>query len=327
MTNQIGCSSTPERRRLGLSRRNGRISRSVWPGSGPRRKEEKLLETRKGRKRKWYGHPIGLYSREVTLRVQKLDSEATRSDLVDESQFELEEYESDTDVGKKPSGPGSSDVDGLSASTIALLERFRGHSAPHNSEEDNDNDEIKIFYCSRTHSQLTQFANELRRVSLPPSLPTPQQRPEEPSTATENTELEEGVKHLSLGSRKQLCINPHVSSLGNATAINERCMELQKPGVAAERRCPYLPSKENEAALLDFRDRTLAAVRDIEDIGEVGKQLGICPYYAARPVVKHSEVRQIHLSCTADSWFVLLNNPRLLLCPTPCYSNDRHGRR
>lgn len=263
----------------------------------------------------------------VTLIVQKLDPEATKSELVDESQFELEEYESDTDAPKKPSGPGSSDVDGLSASTIALLERVRGHySVPHNSEEDNDNDEIKIFYCSRTHSQLTQFANELRRVSLPPSLPTPQQRSEEPSDATENSELEEGVKHLSLGSRKQLCINPHVSSLGNATAMNERCMELQKPGVAAERRCPYIPSKENEAALLDFRDRTLATVRDIEDIGQVGKQLGICPYYAARPVVKHSEVSQIHFSCTAGSRFVLLNNPRLLLCPTLCYSNGRHGR-
>ncbi|KAL1962787.1 hypothetical protein VTN77DRAFT_9156 [Rasamsonia byssochlamydoides] len=230
-------------------------------------------------------------NQERPKKKMKLDSEATKSELVDESQFELEEYESDTDAGKKSTGPGFSDVDGLSASTIALLERFRGHfSAPRNSKEDDDNDEIKIFYCSRTHSQLTQFAHELRRVNLPPSLPTPQQRSEEPSDTAETTELEEGLKHLSLGSRKQLCINPHVSSLGNATAINERCMELQKPGVAAERRCPYLPSKENEAALIDFRDRTLATVQDIEDIGQVGKQLGVCPYYAARSVVKHSEI-------------------------------------
>jgi chromosome transmission fidelity protein 1 len=225
--------------------------------------------------------------------VQKLDSAATKSEPVDESQFELEEYESDTGAGGKSTAPLSSGVDGLSANTMALLERFRGHfSVPQNSEEDNGNDEVKIFYCSRTHSQLTQFAHEIRRVSLPTSLPTPHERSGDPSNMMEDAALEEGVKHLSLGSRKQLCINPRVSSLGNATAINERCMDLQQPGVPAERRCPYLPSKENEAALLDFRDRTLATVRDIEDIGQVGKQLGVCPYYATRPVVKHSEVRQ-----------------------------------
>jgi len=225
--------------------------------------------------------------------VQKLDSAATKAEAADDSQFELEEYESDTDAGKKSTGPGSTDVDGLSASTMALLDRFTSNfSVYQNSAEDKDHEEVKIFYCSRTHSQLTQFAHELRRVSLPASLPTRQQLDEEPTVTTENSELEEGVKCLSLGSRKQLCINPHVSSLGSATAINERCMDLQQPGVVAERRCPYLPSKEHEAALLDFRDRTLATVRDIEDIGQVGKQLGVCPYYAARPVVKHSEVRK-----------------------------------
>lgn len=103
-------------------------------------------------------------------------------------------------------------------------------------------------------------------------------------------ELEERVKHLSLGSRKNLCINSKVSGLGNATAINERCLDLQQPGVAAEHKCPYLPAKDNEALALQFRDHTLATVKDIEDMGNVGKQLGICPYYASRPVVKHSEV-------------------------------------
>lgn len=77
---------------------------------------------------------------------------------------------------------------------------------------------LQIFYCSRTHSQLTQFINELRRVKFPPSFPQ------------DESALEEEVKHLSLGSRRNLCINPKVTKLGNPTAINERCLELQRPG-------------------------------------------------------------------------------------------------
>lgn len=80
-------------------------------------------------------------------------------------------------------------------------------------------EELKIFYCSRTHSQLTQFVNELRKVKPPPSL--------SPLGAV----LEEGVKHLSLGSRKNLCINEKVKNLGSLTAINEWCLELQQPGM------------------------------------------------------------------------------------------------
>ncbi|KAL2009243.1 hypothetical protein VTN00DRAFT_7437 [Thermoascus crustaceus] len=225
-------------------------------------------------------------------KKQKFDSSTGGPDLQDESQFELEDYESDGEDGKKSSTVGTSNVEGLSASTLALLERFQGQfSTQKKPGEGEDDDEIKIFYCSRTHSQLTQFAHELRRVTLPPSLPDDLLKPNEPErSAGEDTGLEERVKHLCLGSRKNLCINPKVSALGNATAINERCLDLQQPGVSAEQKCPYLPSRENEELVIEFRDRTLATVKDIEDIGKVGKQLGICPYYASRSVIKHSEI-------------------------------------
>ena len=85
-----------------------------------------------------------------------------------------------------------------------------------------------------------------------------------------------------------------MQALGNSTAINERCLDLQQPGVAAEKKCSYLPSKDDEALMLQFRDHALATVKDIEDIGKVGKQIGICPYYASRSVIKHSEV-SIHI--------------------------------
>lgn len=178
-------------------------------------------------------------------------------------------------------------VDGLSASTLALLERFKGQLSKSKQQDDDDEDKsVKIFFCSRTHSQLSQFAGELRRVAFPSSIPY------DPDSDGQGdlSKLEERVKHLSLGSRKNLCINPKVRALENSTAINEKCLDLQQSGVAADKKCSFLPSKDDEALMLQFRDHALATVKDIEDIGKVGKEIGICPYYASRSVIKHSEV-------------------------------------
>lgn len=94
-------------------------------------------------------------------------------------------------------------------------------------------------------------------------------------------------RYLTLGSRKNLCIHPTVSKLRSMTAINERCLELQQPSTE---RCPFMPSKENQALVSDFRDHSLATIRDIEDLGSLGRKIGICPYYASRAVIRPSEI-------------------------------------
>jgi chromosome transmission fidelity protein 1 len=219
-----------------------------------------------------------LYKRQKTVTCNEADD-------ANEAQYALNDYESDDDgTGRqKPRGMNES---GLSAETQALLEQM-GYSAKPNEEDANEiPDEIKIFFCSRTHSQLTQFSSELSRVKMPPAI-----TPEVDNEAEGEASLIEDVKHLTLGSRKNLCINPKVSKLRNPTAINERCMELQQPMTASESKCPFMPRKENEALVNEFRDHALAKVRDIEDLGALGKKLGICPYYASRPATKYCEVR------------------------------------
>lgn len=47
---------------------------------------------------------------------------------------------------------------------------------------------------------------------------------------------------------------------------------------------------ENQALVNEFRDHTLATLRDIEDMGSLGKQIGICPYYASRAAIKSAEI-------------------------------------
>ncbi|KAJ5767938.1 hypothetical protein N7533_000521 [Penicillium manginii] len=222
-------------------------------------------------------------TQERPRKKQRLEEPAAKSAPDDDEQFVLDDYDSETDERQKTSQ--SAGVDGLSASTLALLEKYKGQFTSQKPEQDDEDDSVKIFYCSRTHSQLSQFAGELRRVAFPSSIPSD---PE--AEGKDDLSLEERVKHLSLGSRKNLCINPKVQALGNSTAINERCLDLQQPGVAAEKKCSFLPSKDDEALMLEFRDHTLATVKDIEDIGKVGQQVGICPYYASRSVIKHSEI-------------------------------------
>ena len=147
-------------------------------------------------------------------------------------------------------------------------------------------DGVKIFYCSRTHSQLTQFVQEVRRVKLPVPSWAMTAANDRPDKVHEDV----SVKHLPLGSRKNLCINPRVNKLGAVSAINERCLELQQPKTPKDHKCGFLPSKDNQTLVNDFRDHTLASIRDIEDIGALGKELGICPYYASRSILKPSEV-------------------------------------
>lgn len=64
---------------------------------------------------------------------------------------------------------------------------------------------MKIFICSRTHSQLKQIADELKRTALGKNTP-----------------------FVILGSRQNLCLNPAVSKLSSADRINDKCLELQQ---------------------------------------------------------------------------------------------------
>jgi chromosome transmission fidelity protein 1 len=218
-------------------------------------------------------------SAEPKYKRQKLASGDANGD--DEAQFVLDDYESDEESPKR-ARTGTFDESGLSAETQALMASL-GYSADAPKEEDGEApDETKIFFCSRTHSQLTQFSSELGRVRMPPAI-----APDEDVDGADS--LVESVKHLTLGSRKNLCINSKVNKLGSATAINERCLELQQ-STGTESRCPHMPTKESEPLINDFRDHALAKIRDIEDLGSLGKKLGVCPYYASRPATKYCEV-------------------------------------
>uniref|UniRef100_A0AAQ5ZJ84 ATP-dependent DNA helicase DDX11 n=1 Tax=Amphiprion ocellaris TaxID=80972 RepID=A0AAQ5ZJ84_AMPOC len=135
----------------------------------------------------------------------------------------------------------------------------------------------KIYYCSRTHSQLAQFVHEVQK-----------------------SPFSKDISLVTLGSRQNLCINEEVRRLGSIQRINDRCLEMQKnkhekqhhdEGVKRKRGpaksvCPY----NKASALHQMRDEVLGTVHDIEQLLKLGKETHSCPYYASRLAVPPAQV-------------------------------------
>ncbi|KAK8054330.1 hypothetical protein PG996_013631 [Apiospora saccharicola] len=211
-----------------------------------------------------------------TTKRRRLNDRATGLDgdhEPDEDEWLLDERDEDGSQGGESSN--------YSKDTRALMEKLGMMPKRDVEEEDGADQELKIYYTSRTHSQLTQFIEELRRPTFPPSIP-------EAMISKDNASEPEVVKHVPLSSRQRLCINPAVSRLGSVQAINDRCSELQQAN--SKSKCQFVPNPDKLAQTHQFRDHALAAIPDIEDMFELGKKLSICPYYASRTAIPGAEI-------------------------------------
>ena len=197
---------------------------------------------------------------------------------VDKNKDEFEELFKEVKSIKKAvereisQGPGDEDI---------LLEEYFS-----DEEEDGDNldgveeeeDSVRrIYFCSRTHSQLSQFVREVKK-----------------------SPFNNDVSLVSLASRGVMCVNPAVRKLQSQSAINEACLDLGRKKSKAtivdedERTvkksrksggsgcgCPY--NKTGRTGLL--RDQSLIAIHDIEELVTAGRKATSCPYYASRSAV------------------------------------------
>ncbi|KAM9815513.1 ATP-dependent DNA helicase DDX11 isoform X2 [Syngnathus typhle] len=151
------------------------------------------------------------------------------------------------------------------------------------SVAEEDDDELveehvtKIYYCSRTHSQLAQFVHEVQK-----------------------SPFSKDISLVIMGSRQNLCVNEEVRRLGSVQRINDRCMEMQKnkhekphhdEGAKRKRGppksvCPY----NKVSALQQMRDELLGSVLDIEQLLKLGRENHSCPYYATRLAVPQAQL-------------------------------------
>uniref|UniRef100_H0V1P8 ATP-dependent DNA helicase DDX11 n=1 Tax=Cavia porcellus TaxID=10141 RepID=H0V1P8_CAVPO len=160
-------------------------------------------------------------------------------------------------------------------------------------EEDLEEEHVtKIYYCSRTHSQLAQFVQEVQK-----------------SPFGKDTRL------VTLGSRQNLCVNEDVRSLGAVQLINDRCMEMQRSPHENKNRaeaekpkrrrqegrtaCPFYNREQTQL----LRDEILVAARDMEQLVALGREARACPYYGSPrsalqlvvlpyPMLLHAATRQ-----------------------------------
>ncbi|KAG9022463.1 ATP-dependent DNA helicase chl1, partial [Tulasnella sp. UAMH 9824] len=175
----------------------------------------------------------------------------------------------DEDVFLPDGGPteqSDDDYRHLSADVRELLRKYEARDNPAPIAIEIADDEpacTKIFYASRTHTQLSQTISELQKTSF-----------------------KANTRTVPLGSRKNLCINEELRSKGGD--LDEACRELMSG--KGDRRCPHMPPAGEETQMLDFRDHILATPRDIEDLVVLGKELNTCPYYGSRKAIAQAEL-------------------------------------
>eukprot|EP00727_Mastigamoeba_balamuthi_P012753 m51a1_g810 putative dead_2 domain protein (728) ;mRNA; f:677794-680679 len=169
---------------------------------------------------------------------------------------------------KAPAQPSEEHGD-AGQDAVHLLPDCPGDTAPPDSDSDDEDkvdaddeeyDEPKVFYCSRTHSQLSQFIGELRKTQYGSA---------------------GALCVVCLAGRRQLCIRPDVRSMSSTTALNDKCLDLVAHG-----NCHYC----DERQVLTFRDHALSTVRDVEELAELGERLLCCPYYGARKAIRLAQL-------------------------------------
>ncbi|PVH61611.1 hypothetical protein PAHAL_3G076500 [Panicum hallii] len=189
----------------------------------------------------------------------------------DDAEFLLEEFESEGEDGAMRGVGKRAHCGSISSSSSS------------DGESDEEEEEVtpKVYFTSRTHSQLSQFVGELKR-----------------------TEFVGRLRTVALGSRKNLCINKDVLKLGSANRINERCLELQKNKKSSKTKveddkrkarnaknscgCPML---RNRSLQKEFRSEVSdQGALDIEDLAHIGKKIGTCPYYGSRDMVRSADL-------------------------------------
>lgn len=110
---------------------------------------------------------------------------------------------------------------------------------------------FKIFICSRTHKQIDQLIEQLRKTSYKPRITV-------------------------LGSKNQYCIN---SKLSKVEDKNTACSDLLKV-----KGCSYFSGKDR--LIKKIGDK----IFDIEELKEEGKRCNGCPYFASRGLQEEADV-------------------------------------
>ncbi|PVF94648.1 DNA repair helicase [Serendipita vermifera] len=203
---------------------------------------------------------------ELSMRMEKEGRERKRRRLLAE-----DTKEDNSEDDEHSFLPEDAEDSNLSLEVKELMRRLE--QAGRNDLADPDKDgpaSSKVFYASRTHSQLSQLHIEYEKLKKQDG-----DSPDRPITRV-----------VPLGSRKNLCINEALRSKGGD--LDEGCRELMNE--KGKKRCPFLPPAGEDIPMQELRDRILATPRDIEDLAQLGREMKTCPYYGSRRAIRQAEL-------------------------------------
>lgn len=143
---------------------------------------------------------------------------------------------------------GGEDDDGANGRPLRGERQNKGKSSP------------KVYYATRTHSQIAQVVSELARTSYKP-------------------------RTVVLASREHYCVNKSARKSGN---VNEECRRLMDMSAGGDRRgCFYAGQAASKlAALAKSHEDAL----DIEDLVRLGTSKKGCPYFASKIMAESAEL-------------------------------------
>jgi len=118
----------------------------------------------------------------------------------------------------------------------------------------------KIYYATRTHSQIAQIVSELARTSYKP-------------------------QSVVLGSREHYCVNKSVNKSGN---VNEECKRLMDVSAGGDGRgCFYAGQAASKLASIA---KNHPDPLDIEDLMKMGVKKRGCPYFASKMMAESADI-------------------------------------
>eukprot|EP00039_Didymoeca_costata_P003515 m.68149 g.68149 ORF g.68149 m.68149 type:complete len:899 (+) comp11944_c0_seq1:162-2858(+) len=121
----------------------------------------------------------------------------------------------------------------------------------------------KIYFGTRTHKQITQVVNELKR-----------------------TKYRNGRMSI-LSSREQSCLHPKVRKGPNKA---EECRKLITQELSGGFGCNFHRNFKQLSLNRHFKRNASQATWDIEDLMSAGKKVIGCPFYAARDLAEDAEI-------------------------------------
>eukprot|EP00743_Colponemidia_sp_Colp-15_P013990 GILK01016447.1.p1 GENE.GILK01016447.1~~GILK01016447.1.p1 ORF type:complete len:1208 (+),score=231.04 GILK01016447.1:128-3751(+) len=206
---------------------------------------DKMLRSLEGRQHALLESPTGS-GKSLALLCSSLAWQARRKQaLLQQPEYEEDSASENSDSEDEiQAGSGDEAMDGNN-SRSGVKKHKRVKKAP------------KIYYSSRTHSQINQVVRELRRTSYRPQMSI-------------------------LGSREHYCIHRVVSKKSNK---NEECKKLLE-----HRECLHHRNMSKLSGCSDIKPGGPLEVWDIEELVAKGKELRACPYFGSRELAETAEL-------------------------------------